>query len=171
MYRWAGGWEIPRKSTWQRSEPRFGLGYIFNNLVGTTNTRRDYVALSDGGHFDNMGLYELIRRRCAFIVLCDAEQDGDFTCEGFANAIRRCRIDFGADISIDISKIVTRQDGKFSEMNYAIGDIFYAGIPKPGKLLYIKSSITEKDLPVDVLEYARKNDTFPQQTTADQFFQ
>ncbi len=166
------GWWMgnPRKSTWQRSEPRFGLGYIFNNLVGKTNTQSDYVALSDGGHFDNMGLYELIRRRCAYIVLCDGEQDGEFTCEGFANAIRKCRIDFGADISIDISGIVTRKDGRFSAVNYAVGDIWYAGISKPGKILYIKSSIVEKDLPVDVLEYAKKNDSFPHQTTADQFF-
>ncbi|MEP6746212.1 MAG: patatin-like phospholipase family protein [Bacteroidota bacterium] len=166
------GWWMgnPRKSTWRRSEPRFGLGYIFNNLVGKTNTRSDYVALSDGGHFDNMGLYELIRRKCAYIVLCDGEQDGDFTCEGFANAIRRCRIDFGADIQIDISPIVTRKNNKFSGDHCALGDIHYAGGGKPGKLLYIKSSLVEKDLPVDVFEYAKKNDTFPQQTTADQFF-
>ncbi|HTE26965.1 patatin-like phospholipase family protein [Flavitalea sp.] len=166
------GWWMgnPRKSTWQRSEPRFGLGYIFNNLVGKTNTRSDYVALSDGGHFDNMGLYELIRRKCRYIILCDGEQDGEFTCEGFANAIRKCRIDFGVDISIDISKIVTRKDGKFSECHYALGDIKYTGNVQPGKLLYIKSSIVEKDFPVDVMEYAKKNSSFPHQTTADQFF-
>lgn len=166
------GWWMgnPRKSTWQRSEPRFGLGYIFNNLVGKTNTQSDYVALSDGGHFDNMGLYELIRRRCAYIILCDGEQDGEFTCEGFANAIRKCRIDFGADIDINISDIVTRKDGRFSTKSFALGDIWYAGIDKPGKILYIKSSIVEKDLPVDVLEYAKKNESFPHQTTADQFF-
>jgi Patatin-like phospholipase len=166
------GWWIgnPRKSTWQRSEPVFGLGYIFNNLVGKTNTRSDYVALSDGGHFDNMGLYELVRRKCSCIVLCDAEQDDEFTCEGFANAVRRCRIDFGADITIDISKIVNRKDGRFSGAHYAVGDITYPGNYKPGKLLYIKSSIREDDMPVDVYEYAKKNKTFPHQTTADQFF-
>jgi len=166
------GWWMgnPRKSTWQRSEPRFGLGYIFNNLVGKTTTKSDYVALSDGGHFDNMGLYELIRRKCSFIILCDAEQDDQFTCEGFANAVRRCRIDFGADITIDISKIVNRVDGRFSESHYALGDILYPGESKPGKLLYIKSSIMKEDLPVDVFEYAKKNTTFPHQTTADQFF-
>ncbi len=166
------GWWMgnPRKSTWERSEPRFGLGYIFNNLVGKTTTRSDYVALSDGGHFDNMGLYELIRRKCSFIILCDAEQDDQFTCEGFANAVRRCRIDFGADINIDISKIVNRVDGRFSEAHYALGDIRYPGESQPGKLLYIKSSITKEDLPVDVFEYAKKNETFPHQTTADQFF-
>jgi len=166
------GWWMgnPRKSTWQSAEPRFGLAYIFNNLVGKTNTKSDYVALSDGGHFDNMGLYELIRRKCSTIVLCDAEQDEEFTCEGFANAVRRCRIDFGVDIIIDISQIVDRTDG-FSACHFAIGEILYPGNPgEPGRLLYIKSSITKQCQPVDVYEYAKKHAAFPHQTTADQFF-
>lgn len=167
MGRWIGN---PRKSTWQCSDPKFGLGYIINNLAGKTNTRNDFIALSDGGHFDNMGLYEMIRRKCTNIILCDAEQDDKFTCEGFANAIRRCRIDFGADIDIDITRIINRSDGRFSKAHYALGDITYAGDTKPsGKLLYIKSSIIG-DEPVDVHEYAVKNTTFPHQTTADQFF-
>lgn len=164
---WIGN---PRKGRWERSDPRFGLGYILNNLVGKTDTQNRFVALSDGGHFDNMGLYELIRRKCRYIILCDAEQDDSFTCEGFANAIRRCRIDFGADIAIDISKITTRTEERFSAAHYALGKIWYAGESEPsGRLLYIKSSILGKE-PVDVREYALKNTTFPHQTTADQFF-
>ncbi len=169
--RWIGN---PRKSTWQMADPGFGLGYIINNLVGKTNTRNEFIALSDGGHFDNMGLYEMVRRRCAFIVVCDAEQDDRFTCEGFANAIRRCRIDFGAEINIDLSSITERADGRFSTENYVVGDIFYAGYKETtgstGKLLYIKSSILAEGLPVDVREYALKNETFPHQSTGDQFF-
>lgn len=166
--RWIGN---PRKSTWQSSDPGFGLGYIINNLMGKTNTRNDFIALSDGGHFDNMGLYEMVRRRCAFIVVCDAEQDDQFSCEGFANAIRRCRIDFGAEIDINLLPITNRTDGRFSAANYSLGNISYAGDKKPtGKLLYIKSSIIDKGLPIDVREYAMKNKTFPHQSTGDQFF-
>ncbi len=166
------GWWIgnPRKSTWKYSDPRFGLGYIMNNLIGKTSTRNKFVALSDGGHFDNMGLYEMVRRKCTLIVLCDAEQDDKFTCEGLANAIRRCRIDFGAEISIDISKITNRAERRISAAQYAFGEISYAGDKSPsGKLLYIKASISGNE-PVDVHEYAAKNTTFPHQTTADQFF-
>ena len=60
-----------------------------------------YVYLSDGGHFDNMGLYELVRRRCYRIVICDSEQDEDYFFEGIANAIRKCRVDFGVEITLD----------------------------------------------------------------------
>ncbi len=166
MGRWLGN---PRKGNWQDADPTSGLGYIISNLVNKTSTRDKFVALSDGGHFDNMGLYEMVRRKCPYIILCDAEQDGEFTCEGLANAIRRCRIDFGAEIKIDISKITNRPDGKHSEVHYALGEITYVGDNQTGILLYIKSSIDGKE-PVDVHEYALKNKTFPHQTTADQFF-
>jgi hypothetical protein len=169
MGRWIGN---PRKKDWRKSDPTTGLGYLINNLIGKASTRDLYIALSDGGHFDNMGLYEMVRRKCHYIVLCDAEQDDSFTCEGFANAIRRCRIDFGAEIDIDITPIVERKENRFSAEHYAVGTIRYAGDKGKdpwGRILYIKSSITD-NMPVDVREYAVKNETFPHQTTADQFF-
>src|SRR6185437_9481447 len=86
-----------------------------------------------------------------------------------ANAIRRCRVDFGAEIKIDISKITNRPDGRHSMAHYALGEIRYVGDNQTGVLLYIKSSIDGNE-PVDVYEYALKNETFPHQTTADQFF-
>ena len=85
----------PRKKTWKSSDPKLGLLYLFNDLMGDTDIDADYVCLSDGGHFDNMGLYELIRRKCHFIILGDGEEDDDSSFEGLANAMRRCRIDFG----------------------------------------------------------------------------
>lgn len=166
MGRWLGN---PRKGKWQRSDPVSGLGYIISDLVNKSSTKDPFIALSDGGHFDNMGLYEMVRRKCPFIILSDAEQDGSFTCEGLANAIRRCRIDFGAEIKIDISKIIDRTDGRHSRSHYALGEIEYVGENNKGVLLYIKSSITGNE-PVDIFEYALKNKTFPHQTTSDQFF-
>lgn len=166
------GWWIgnPRKAKWQLADPEYGLGYIVSNLAGSTSTRENFVSLSDGGHFDNMGLYELVRRRCTFIVLGDGEQDDQFTCEGLANAIRRCRIDFGAIIDINVEPICSRDENRLSKSSYAVGSIHYAGENESsGVLLYIKSSITGTE-PVDVREYTIKNKSFPQQTTADQFF-
>jgi hypothetical protein len=165
------GWWIgnPRKSAWKSSNPTIGLPYLVSNLFGESNTKDEYVCLSDGGHFDNMGLYELVRRRSAVIVLGDAEQDDQFSCEGLANAIRRCRIDFGVEIMIDVLPITDRKD-HVSTKSYAVGTIRYPG-DKPfiGSLIYIKSSIT-KDQPTDVREYVVKNPLFPHQSTGDQFF-
>jgi hypothetical protein len=165
------GWWIgnPRKSKWTKSDPPLGLPYLISDLVGKSDTDDDFVCLSDGGHFDNMGLYELIRRRTKVIVLGDGEQDEKFICEGLANAIRRCRIDFGVEIDIKVNQITNLRNG-FSAQSYAIGDIYYPGKGQfVGKLIYLKASLCRTQ-PVDVREYALKNKTFPHQSTGDQFF-
>src|SRR5262249_23715931 len=78
-----------------RASPRFAPWQLTKELLGMTGDNSNYVYLSDGGHFDNMGLYELVRRRCHRILICDAEEDGNYVFEGLGMAIRRCRIDFG----------------------------------------------------------------------------
>ena len=167
------GWWMgnPRKSNWQSADPKFGLSYIISDLIGKSDTTNEYVCLSDGGHFDNMGLYELIRRKCRYIILCDGEQDATFSFEGLANAIRKCRIDFGVEITFDdISGVAPPTDSKYSKQHYTVGNIRYPGDELPtGLLLYIKSSVTGHET-IDIKEYASKNDGFPHQTTADQFF-
>ena len=165
------GWWIgnPRKSKWRQSDPELGLPYLLSDLAGKSDTNDDFVCLSDGGHFDNMGLYELIRRRTKVIVLGDGEQDEKFICEGLANAIRRCRIDFGVEININVSQITDLNNG-FSAASYAIGTINYPGKNQfTGTLIYLKASMCGIQ-PVDVREYALKNKTFPHQSTGDQFF-
>ena len=105
------GWWLgnPRaRYTWRYSSPRIGLAYMLGELFGITSTSSNYVSLSDGGHFENLGIYELVRRRCRYIIVGDAEQDGDFTFGGLGSAIRRCRADFGVEIDIDISAISRR---------------------------------------------------------------
>ncbi|MEO8467737.1 MAG: hypothetical protein ABI640_20625 [Gammaproteobacteria bacterium] len=54
--------------------------------------------LTDGGHFENLGGYELIRRKLPVIVLIDAEADPDFEFPGLSELIRKARLDFGAEI-------------------------------------------------------------------------
>ena len=81
------------------------LRELLYELLGMTTDRREWVYLSDGGHFENLGIYELVRRRCRFIIACDAGQDGAVTFGDLGNAIEKCRSDFGVDIEIDVSKI------------------------------------------------------------------
>jgi len=148
--------------------PRFGLMSLVSELLGRTDDKTRFVSLSDGGHFDNMALYELIRRRCKYIILCDGEQDGDYHFEGLGTAIRKCRIDFGVEIDIDPRAIVPSGETLRSEAHCAVGTIRYDA-NTIGTLLYIKASLTG-DEPKDVLQYASTSATFPHQTTADQWF-
>jgi hypothetical protein len=168
------GWWLgnPHLDAWRESGPGWGLNYLLTELFGLTTDRRKYIYLSDGGHFENLGIYELVRRRSTLIIACDAEQDGDMTFGGLGNAIRKCRTDFGVEIEIDVSRLRKGADG-FSQEHCAVGTIRYpdrnGNGPVTGTLVYIKSSITG-DEPTDVLEYRSRNSSFPHQTTADQFF-
>ena len=90
-----------------------------------TTDQRKWVYLSDGGHFENLGIYELVRRRCRFIIACDAGQDGAVTFGDLGNAIEKCRADFGVDIEIDVSKIRPGPGRTTSEWHCAVGSIRY----------------------------------------------
>ena len=172
--------------------PKFALKYLFAELLGRTNGRSQFVNLSDGGHFDNIGLYELVRRRCRFIIVCDSEEDQQLTFGSLGAAIRKCRADFGVEIDINPDPI-RRDADRFSHAHCVVGRIIYpeaerafnAGLttgmpdlPDPdgsdavksfGWLVYLKSSLTG-DEPADVIEYQSQHGEFPHQSTADQFF-
>ena len=84
-----------------RPGPMNALISLLSELFAQSNGRSRYVNVSDGGHFDNLGLYELVRRRCRYIVVCDSEADPDLAFEGLGGAIRKCRADFGVEITLD----------------------------------------------------------------------
>jgi hypothetical protein len=164
------------------SGPGFGILYLLLELFGSTNDERAYVYLSDGGHFENLGIYELVRRGCRLILACDASEDRDYKLGELGNAIRKCRNDFGVDIKINVDNL--RAVGKSGEsgdddirkssQHCAVGVISYEKArtdptAKPGILIYIKASLTG-DEPADVLEYKYSQADFPHDSTADQWF-
>lgn len=69
---WLGNPSKAGERTYQRAGPLFALKPILAELFGLTDDTSPYVYLSDGGHFENLGLYEMIRRRCKWIVVVDA---------------------------------------------------------------------------------------------------
>lgn len=172
------GWWLgnPRSDdAWDKPGPPLGLSYLLFELFGATNSERDYVYLSDGGHFENLGIYELVRRRCRYIIACDAGADPDLKFEDLGNAIEKCRTDFGIDIEIDVEAIRRSKETNRSSAHCAFGRIRYdglntGGVRHPvGTLLYIKASLSGME-PADVTHYAEEHPSFPHQTTADQFF-
>ena len=161
----------PSKSAWRSSGPGFA-SYLINELTGQTTHKGNYVYLSDGGHFENLGVYELIRRRCRFIVVCDAGADPAFGFWDLGSLVRKCREDFGVRIEIDITPLQRRPPTVKSQWHCALGTIHYEDVDEgasPGVLLYVKPSLTG-DEPSDVRNYVVENTDFPHQTTADQFF-
>lgn len=152
--------------------PYLGLLYLLMELFGKTSARSRYVYLSDGGHFENLGIYELVRRRCRFIIACDAEADPKMEFSGLGNAVEKCRTDLGVPIHIDVSQLRPEASSGLSPWNCAVGCIRYseADPNQPdGTILYIKASRTGGE-PQDVQTYATQHAGFPHETTADQWF-
>ena len=150
--------------------PPVSWRYLLDELFGRTNSRSRFVYLSDGGHFENLGIYELARRECALIIACDAGQDEHMTFEDLGNAIRKCRIDLGAEIRIDVDSIRIDATTGYSPSCCQMGDIFYAS-GKRGRLLYLKPCLRGHGAePVDVLQYKAANPSFPHQSTLNQWF-
>jgi hypothetical protein len=169
-----GSWfQNPRRlDAWRRPGPRHALGPLLSELFGLSNDRSDFVYLSDGGHFENLGIYELVRRRCRFIVACDASCDPDSGFEDLGNAIRKCRIDLDVDIEIDTSALRPQGESGASAHHCALGLLRYDRADpreRVGYLLYVKPSICG-DEPLDVAQYRIQNPSFPHQGTGDQFF-
>jgi hypothetical protein len=170
------GWWLgnPRSSTYVNRNPTNTLVPFLAEAAGYTNDTFPYIYLSDGGHFENLGLYEMVLRRCACIVLTDCGGDPSFQFDDLGNAIRKIRIDFGIDITIDRMGIFPRSDDDPSNPKYcAVATIHYERIDptaKPGRLLYIKPAFYGKHESKDIYNYAQTNPTFPHQTTADQWF-
>lgn len=166
---------------WKKRSPRFGLVHLLAEMFGMSDSGAHYLSLSDGGHFENLGIYELVRRRCRLIVVVDAGADGNLHFEDLGNAIRKCATDLNIQIDIDVSKVDLIKAGDFSSAHYAIGKIRYTqtdkllddGAPNDkvvdGTLLYIKPSLLGTE-PADVLNYRKSNKDFPHQTTGDQWF-
>ncbi len=163
---WLGNPGDAGERTWQRSSPRSSLRPIIDEALGLTNEHNPYVHLTDGGHFDNLGLYAMVQRRCHRIVVVDASSDGGARFGDLAQAIRKVRIDLGVEIDIDLSAI------RSGDTNCAIGTIDYAAVDgdaRRGTLIYLKPELTTAD-PVDVASYAATHPGFPHDSTVDQWF-
>ncbi|MDD2775960.1 MAG: patatin-like phospholipase family protein [Gallionella sp.] len=160
----------PAKREIHSSSPKWGLWYLLRELFCSTNEKTEYVNLTDGGHFENLGIYELVRRQCKVILVSDAGADNmeGFQFEDLGNAIQKCRVDFGATIDIfGMEKLKPRQ----AQSRVAWGHITYAD-KSEGVLIYLKPLLQGMscDEPVDIFHYSASNKDFPHQSTCDQWF-
>lgn len=172
------GWWLPNPgprgaACWSNAAPRFAAGPLFSEAFGRTDSRYPWVNLSDGGHFENLGLYEMVLRRCRSVVVVDGGQDGSYVFEDLGNAVRKVRIDFGIQIDIDVKQLVGDPATPGTLHYCALGTIRYSTIDGPrapdGRLVYLKPVITSTE-PMDVRNYRSANPAFPHESTGDQFF-
>jgi hypothetical protein len=172
-----------RSRRWRRScKKSFRANHFepgLKEVLGVSLREESPVCLlSDGGHFENLGLYELIRRRLRLILLCDGTADPDYAFAGLHNALARIAADFGARVEFDKETTLKRfmpsidaiypRGVRLSESAYAVAQIIYSD-GRTGHLVYLTTALC-KDLRLKLLGYKSANRDFPDQSTADQFF-
>ena len=160
--------------TFHDDSPRSPVRHMIKEGLGLTDSTSPYVYLSDGGHFENLGLYEMILRRARLIVLSDAGCDPDCSLEDLGNAIRKVRVDLGVKISVTKFEIFSRDDeaGQKCGRYCAVCEIDYGSVDaggRKGTLIYIKPALLGSE-PRDIYNYARTSETFPHEPTSDQWF-
>ena len=144
-----------------------GLISLLTEACGTVSDRGRFVNCSDGGHIENLGVYELLRRRCRTVICVDGGADPKFGFFDLTTLQRYARIDLDTRIEIDLMPLLPDKNG-ISKQHYAIGSITYHG-GEQGTLIYMKLSYSG-DEPEYVRFHKRKVPTFPHESTSDQFF-
>jgi hypothetical protein len=144
-----------------------GPSALVKEALGQLDARGTYVNLSDGGQIENLGIYELLKRRCRWILAVDAAADPDMSCGGLADVLRYARIDLGITIDIRVDPLRPAASGLSAE-HWVVGNIDYGG-GEHGRLIYLKLSVTG-DEPEAIREYRGRFPAFPQQSSANQFF-
>jgi hypothetical protein len=168
------------KRPFRLDSPRLSVIPFLSEATGNIDDKSSYVYLSDGGHFENLGLYEMVLRRCRFIVVCDATTDPDYSFESLAMSIRQIRVDLG--VPIDLPDLAVGSPAQNLKNKYsAIGKIRYSCVDRDpgdtttrdedfdGVLIFIKPSLIGQE-PRDVINYWQSRSTFPQEVITDQWF-
>jgi hypothetical protein len=161
--------DIPKAEV--QAGPTSALKPLLTEALGLTDAKSDNVYLSDGGHFDNLGIYEMIRRRCRYILVVDADQDENFDFGDLARSVRFAAIDLNAKIEFSSIKMVPMREAKENSVTFAVGQITYAENPtERSVLVYLKPTYFYQTAPIDVRSYGTTSPTFPHETTLDQWF-
>jgi hypothetical protein len=163
---WLGN---PGRDKWTHEGPKSAFDSIVREAFGLTNDSSPYVYLSDGGHFENLAIYEMVRRRCKYIVVLDGGCDPQYTYEDLGNALRKIRIDMKIPIKFldPVPAPLAPPDKRCG-----VAEIQYSKIDpsiQDGFLIYIKPVVLKGD-PPDVTGYKAANTDFPHQSTGNQFF-
>jgi Patatin-like phospholipase len=172
---WSGNPGTAGKDTYRHRGPTNALRPLLKEALGRTDDQAEYVYLSDGGHFDNLGVYEMLRRRCRFIVISDATCDPQYAYADLGSVVRKAAIDFGIRIRFEYLDMAQRGETAVKGAYSAVAVIEYpeahpGGRRRHGYLLYFKSYYRGLEEPADVRAYALENPAFPHDTTLNQFF-
>jgi hypothetical protein len=154
--------------------------YLLRELLGINRIDSRYLYITDGGHYENLGLVELLRRGCEWIWCIDASGDGLETFNTLGEAIALANAELGVQVAIEpeerlvptVDEIKQRADQGKPPLAKGVcqrGTIYYHDPDREGTLIYIKAGVTS-DAPWNVRSYQERNPRFPYDPTANQLY-
>lgn len=164
-----------------------GLGYFAREILGIHSDHSRMLLCTDGGHYDNLGLVEALRHRYEQICCIDASGATEPMADTLAGALMLAREELGIEIELkspedlaagsgvgfDPTSAFSKLNSRLSKSAVICGTISY---PKTGTqealtggLVFAQADLTH-DLPYDILEYTQDDPGFPNDGTADQWF-
>ncbi len=170
---------LDKERFFEKSSPTIAVLPLINETLGRTDESKAYLNVTDGGHFENLALYEMVLRRCRYILLSDGAADESFKFGEIANAIQKCMVDLGVDIKfvggINIRPRTSTDGGEVTRSRFALAEIIYPekdekGENLTGVLLYTRPTFYGTTESTDVRNYADSNEKFPHQSTGDQMY-
>jgi hypothetical protein len=162
-----GFWILrPDRNDWLKAP---GFSCLVREMTGIgMSEKQAWLNLSDGGHIENMAVYELLRRRCKYIICVDGEADPECTFQGLMTLVRHAQIDFGIHIDSILNDMRPDPKTNYSQTHATFCRILYPD-NAIGLLLYMKLSVTGNE-PELIRRYRILHPDFPHQSTLDQFF-
>ena len=152
-----------RNDNWKRPGPIIEPLYALREGYGEFASEASYVRPSPGREFDNLGIYQLVKRKCRFIIACDATHDPEFAFNDLGATIRRCRTELGVEIDMGLGPFGRAPSS--AGTHYQIAQIRYSA-EETGMMIYIKPSLTG-DEPIDLIQYGKGHEEFPASRVAE----
>jgi hypothetical protein len=147
--------------------------YLWKELLGRNRLEDKFLYVTDGGHYENLGLVELIRRGCRTIYCFDAGGGTTSKALGDAVALARTELDVEIKMSPTTTKLAEDPKTRLSKVVCAEGEIVYPAAggraAVSGRLFYVRSVVSD-ETPWDLRSYQLEDGIFPHDSTFDQFF-
>ena len=153
--------------------PRVRLPYLFKEFIGLHDPSDAYVYLTDGGHWENTGLVELLRKGDFREIVCvDADPGPGDAVKSVSEAIELAALECAATVSLNLDPMranpPTSRKPEYSERSVNVG-IFQLANGHVGVLWYAKPALVT-DMPAALLAFRETHASFPRVSTLNQFF-
>lgn len=173
--------ELPQASSWSRVDPSVHLRLAWREIVGKPGPfrlvkeafgrtsvldRRLYV--TDGGHYDNLGLVEALRRRPAEVFVLDASADPEDTFRALGDAIATARIDLGVEIDLELSGLIRGKEQPTAKAAWTTGTATWPDGATAA--VHLVKVVMVDGLPWDTTSYKLANPEFPLTSTGRQLY-